>query len=72
MLTADNYRAMADTAFEDAQEYRDCAEKATDEARRSRLLKYADNRESDGLFYLDQAWMAEEHDRIREAKRRAA
>lgn len=73
MLTPENYRAMADTAFEDAQELRDKAEAETRrEDRRAMLLKWADNRESDGLFYLEHAWFIEVHDRIREAKRSAA
>jgi hypothetical protein len=38
------------------------AEIATDPVKRARYLKWADNRESDGCFYLDRAEMAEEHD----------
>lgn len=61
-MSPTEYRAYADTAFEDAQEYRDMAEIATDPAKQARYLKWADNRESDGCFYLDRAVMAEEHD----------
>lgn len=61
-MSPTEYRAYADTAFEDAQEYRDMAEIATDPAKRARYLKWADNRESDGCFYLDRAEMAEQHD----------
>jgi len=57
-----DYRAYADTAFEDAQEYRDMAEIATDPVKRARYLRWADNREDDGCFYLDRAVMAEQHD----------
>jgi hypothetical protein len=56
------YRTYADTAFEDAQEYRDMAEIAADPVKRARYLRWADNREDDGCFYLDRAEIAEEFD----------
>lgn len=62
MLSPAEYRAYADTAFEDAQEYRDMAEAATDATSRARYLKWADIREDDGCFYLDRAALVEQHE----------
>jgi hypothetical protein len=70
MLSADNYRAYADTAFESAQQYRDNAENEP-EPRRSRLLKWADIREDDAEFYLSRASLIEEYE-DRHARQEAA
>jgi hypothetical protein len=71
MMTPAEYRTYADTAFEDAQEYRDKAETATDATSRDRYLKWADIREDDGCFYLDRAALIEEYE-IRHATNQEA
>lgn len=62
MHSAADYNSWADTAFEDAQEYRDKAAATTDAAKRAQYLKWADTREDDGCFYLSRVALIEEHE----------
>jgi len=67
MSSSAELMAFAQTADDDAAEYRGIAETAS-EPRRSMLLKWAENREEHADFYRRQAWYAQLKEARQEAK----
>jgi hypothetical protein len=70
-MTPDEYRAYALTAFEMAEEYR-LEAKTSNPERAALLLRWADQREADGWFYLDRAEIDEEFHHRHATKQEAA
>lgn len=71
MLTPADYRNLADGAFVMAQKYRDMAEGDTNQPRREHLLKLADLRDDDAVFYLERSSLVEQYEIMRATKEAA-